>query len=54
MLSNAPFKSSFAALENFLWTASIAFPSWSGVIAICYSLMVGGWSGFPVRARDRG
>jgi hypothetical protein len=53
MLGNAPLKSGFAALENFLWTASVAFPSWSGAIAIFYSLMVGGISALPFRFRSQ-
>jgi len=51
MLGNAPLKSGFAALENFLWTASVAFPSWSGAIAIFYSLIVGGVSAFRFRSQ---
>jgi hypothetical protein len=51
MLGNAPPKSGFTALENFLWTASVAFPSWSGAIAIFYSLIVGGISAFRFRSQ---
>jgi hypothetical protein len=51
MLANAPMKSSFSSLENLLWTASIAFPTWAGVITILYSLIVGGLSAMPFRLR---